>query len=217
MKKSLYLAAATAALLLSSAAAAQAQEFQPDKAGTWLIDVRGTGVVPSSTSSINTAAGAATGLRANVSTDYMPTLGITYFVTPNVSAELILGTTQHDIRAEGGGVDILARKTWVLPPVLTLQYRPLPAARFSPYVGAGVNYMLFYGGSNQNGLTVKTPSGFGWALQGGLDYAVQGPWTLNADVKKVFFSTNAEINGGALTSHVQLDPWVLSLGVGRKF
>ncbi len=217
MKRSLYIAAVVAAFLIPAASAVEAQDYQPAKAGTWLVDLRASGILPSTSNGINTAAGAATGLHVNVSDDYKPTLGFTYFFTDHIAAELILGTSQHDIRAQGPGTNILVHKTWVLPPVLTVQYRPAPASRINPYVGAGVNYMLFYSGSNQNGFTVKTPNGFGWALQGGADIALAGPWTLNADVKKVFFETDAKINGGALTSQVHLDPWVASLGIGRKF
>ena len=46
---------------------------------------------------------------------------------------------------------------------------------------------------------------------------IQGPWSLNVDVKKVWFETDAKINDGALKSSVNLDPWVVSLGVSRKF
>lgn len=215
MKKSLFVAAGLAALAACSYA--QAEDYTPSKAGTWIVDLRATGVLPSNTDSIKTAAGADTGLKVHVSDSYTPTLGFTYFITDHIATEIILGTSQHIIKAMGPGTDVEVRDTWVLPPVVTLQYRPLPASRLNPYVGAGVNYMLFYSGSNKNGFTVKTPSGFGWALQAGADVAVKGPWVVNADVKKVFFETNAKINGGALYSHVNLDPWVVSVGLGRKF
>ena len=87
----------------------------------------------------------------------------------------------------------------------------------SPYVGAGVNAMLFYGGEDQNGFKVDIDNGFGGALQAGVDIALQGPWSLNLDAKKVFFDTEASINGGALKSDVTLDPWVISVGVARRF
>jgi outer membrane protein len=215
MKRYLLAAVATGAIALATSALAD--DYQPAKAGTWIVDLRGSGVLPSGTDAITTAAGAATGLSVKATDDYKPTLGLTYFFTDHIAVEAILGTTQHTIRAVGPGVDLAVRDTWVLPPVVTLQYRPLPASRLNPYVGAGVNYMLFYGGSNKNGFVVKTPSGFGWAVQAGADIAVEGPWTLNADVKKVFFETNAKINGGAMYSHVHLDPMVVSLGFGRKF
>ena len=93
----------------------------------------------------------------------------------------------------------------------------LPAARFSPYVGAGINFMLFYSGEDKNGFTVDLDNGVGYALQAGVDVAIQGPWSANLDVKKVWFETDAKINGGALTSKVQLDPVVASVGLSRKF
>ena len=101
--------------------------------------------------------------------------------------------------------------------MLSVQYHPLPAARFSPYVGAGINYMIFYQGKDRNGFTVDLENGFGYSLQAGADIALTGPWSLNVDVKKVFFDTDASINGGTLKSDVTLDPLVVSVGVGRKF
>jgi outer membrane protein len=215
VKKSLFLAAGVAALVACSAA--YAQDYTPSKAGTWIVDLRGTGVLPSNEDAIKTAAGVDTGLKTRISDSYVPTLGITYFITDHISSELILGTSYHKINAVGPGVNAEVRDTWVLPPVLTVQYRPAPASRLNPYVGAGINYMWFYTGSGKNGYSVHLPNGFGWALQAGADVALKGPWTLNVDVKKVFFETDAKVNGGALTAHAHLDPWVPSIGIGRKF
>ena len=47
--------------------------------------------------------------------------------------------------------------------------------------------------------------------------ATQDRWSVNLDVKKVYFNTTAKINGGTLVSKVNLDPWVVSAGVGYKF
>jgi outer membrane protein len=210
-------AAAAALALLAGASAASAQDFQPKAAGTWLINVRATSVAPDESAPIKTAAGAATGLAATVSDDTIPSLGISYFVTDKVAVEVILGTSKHEIDAVGGVSPVRVHETWVLPPVVSVQYHPLPAARVSPYVGAGVNYMLFYNGSDKNGFNVDLDDGFGYSLQAGVDIAVQGPWSVNLDAKKVFFDTEASINGGALKSDVQLDPWVVSIGLGRKF
>lgn len=103
------------------------------------------------------------------------------------------------------------------PPVITLQYRPITTGSFSSYIGAGINGMIFFEGQNQSGFDVELENGVGYALQAGADIGISGPWSANIDVKKVFFNTNAEINGGALRSSVDLDPWVISIGVGRKF
>ncbi|GLS01825.1 membrane protein [Brevundimonas denitrificans] len=222
MKRNMRLAAAVAVMTLatgvaSGAMAQTATDWQVARQGDWIVTGRVTDVSSSADDSIFTAAGADTGLNVDVGHDIMPTLGFTYFLTDNISVEAILGATQHQIRAQGGATDVAVHETWVLPPVVTLQYRPMPEARVSPYVGAGLNYMLFFEGQDQNGFTVDLEDGFGYALQAGADVAVTGPWTLNLDVKKVWFNTEATINGGALTSDVNLDPWVVSVGFGRKF
>ena len=77
--------------------------------------------------------------------------------------------------------------------------------------------MLFYSEKDYNGFGLKLDDGFGYALQAGADIGVQGPWSLNVDVKKVWFDTDATINDGALRSDVALDPWVVSVGFGRRF
>lgn len=64
---------------------------------------------------------------------------------------------------------------------------------------------------------MKLSDGFGYALQAGVDIATQGPWSVNLDVKKIFFETNANINFGALKSNMTLDPLVVSAGISYKF
>ena len=222
MKRNMTLAAAVAVMTLATGAATgasaqTANDWQVARKGDWIVTGRITDVSSGADDSIFTAAGADTGLNVDVGNSTMPTLGFTYFLTDNISVEAILGATQHEIRAQGGATDVAVHETWVLPPVVTLQYRPAPEARVSPYVCAGINYMLFFDGKDQNGFTVDLEDGFGYALQAGADIAVTGPWTLNVDVKKVWFDTEATVNGGALTSDVNLDPWVVSVGIGRKF
>jgi len=222
MKRNMTLAAAVAVMTLATGAATgasaqTANDWQVARKGDWIVTGRITDVSSGSDDSIFTSAGVDTGLNVDVGNSTMPTLGFTYFLTDNLSVEAILGATQHEIRAQGGATDVAVHETWVLPPVVTLQYRPMPEARVSPYVGAGLNYMLFFEGQDKNGFTVDLEDGFGYALQAGADVAITGPWTLNVDVKKVWFDTTATINGGALTSDVNLDPLVVSVGFGRKF
>ena len=215
--------AAVAALALApaahaaDAAAADGEITVGKHAHAIIVDLRATDVDPVGSSPIYTAAGAATGLNATADSNVIPSLGIQYFFTDHIAAELILGTSKHTVTAVGPTSSTVVRKTWVLPPTVTAQYHFAPHSRFSPYVGAGVNYMIFYSGKDYNGFTVRTHDGFGPALQAGADYAVTRRVNLNLDVKKIFFRTDANINNGALKSHVQLDPWVISAGVGLKF
>lgn len=216
--RTLLLATALAVTAAAGTARAQSAEaWRAPQAGDWLINGRITQVAPTTDDGIFTAAGAASGLAVDVSSDVMPTLGFTYFFTDTIAVEAILGATQHEIRAQGGTTDVAVHETWVLPPVVTVQYRPQMEGRVSPYVGAGVNGMIFFDGEDKNGFTVDLDNGLGLALQAGADIGLKGPWSLNLDVKKVWFNTEATINGGTLTSDVDLDPWVVSVGIGRRF
>lgn len=214
--KSLALASVAAAALAGFAGVAQADDFTPKAAGHWVVDLRVTDVAPVGKYAITNSSGP-TGLYAEARSDVMPTAGITYFFTDHIAVEAIVGTTQHQIKAVGPSTNVEVYKTWVLPPVISAQYHFAPKARFSPYIGTGPNIMLFYSGENKNGFRTHLPSGFGWAAQVGADYAIKGPWTLNVDVKKVWFESDAKINGGALATKAALDPMVISAGVGYRF
>ena len=216
MNTKLFLALTVAAGLGATSALA-AEPVTPKAKGDIVLNVRVTDVAPDAGDPILTAAGAATGLKADVKDDIKPTIGLSYFLTDKLAVEVIAGTTQHTVKAVGPGTDVVVHKTWVLPPVVSLQYHPLPGARFSPYVGAGLNYMLFYSGKDKNGFTVDLDDGFGYALQAGADIPINAAYSLNLDVKKIWFDTDAKINGGALKSKVKLDPLVVSVGFGRRF
>jgi outer membrane protein len=209
--------ALAAGAALAVAGAAQAQTFEPKAAGHFMVNLRVTDIAPVDKYDVNTIAGASTGLRAKVSDDVKPTIGLTYFITDNIAVEAIAGTTKHEVAVVGPGVDVNVKQTWVLPPIVSLQYHFMPKQRFSPYVGAGVNYMIFYSGHDMNGFHLKIKDGWGAALQVGADYAISGPWSANLDVKKVFFDTTATDATAGVTSKVKLNPWVISAGVGYRF
>ncbi len=191
--------------------------FVPKHAGLFAVTTRITSVAPAEKGDIVTSAGAASGLHVDVNNDTVPTLGFSYFFTDHVAVEAILGTSKHKIKAVGPSTDVEVHDTWVLPPVVALQYHFNPAGKVSPYVGAGLNFMDWYSGKDKNGFTVRLRNGGGTALQAGVDVALKGHWALNLDVKKVFYKTDATINGGALTSKVRLDPTVASVGLAYRF
>ena len=211
------LAAAALVAALAAAGAGQAQDFQPKATGGLVLNVRVSDVAPRGSDPIVTLAGAPSGLRAKVDYDVMPTVGLSYFLSDHIAIEAIAGTTKHTVRAKGPATDLKVKDTWVLPPVVALQYHFAPASRVSPYVGGGVNYMLFYGGSNKNGFKLKIDDGFGAALQAGVDIATTGRWAINLDAKKIFFETDAIDRTNGIKTKVTLNPWVLSAGVGYRF
>ncbi len=81
----------------------------------------------------------------------------------------------------------------VLPPTLLLQYYFNSAGKVRPYVGAGLNYTLFYNNGLHAGdtpVSIKNSS-FGPALQAGIDVQVARNLFVNADIKKIWMRTSA--------------------------
>ncbi len=158
-----------------------------------------------------------TSLKTDVDNAYVPEVDVTYFFTDHVAAELIAATAEHSIKAGTNDVG----DTWILPPTLTLQYHFTPDQKFSPYVGAGINYSMFYGedeGTGFNNLDVD--GGFGYAVQAGFDYWLNDNWGLNFDAKYIDLQVDVDVNLGAtaLQAHdVDLNPWILGAGVSYRF
>ena len=59
-------------------------------------------------------------------------------------------------------------------------------------------------------------SSMGPAFQAGMDYKLQDNWFLNFDVKKIYIDTDIKI-GGNKASHLNLDPFSISFGIGKRF
>jgi outer membrane protein len=212
------LLAATA--LTAFAGAAQAQEFKGKSKGDILVRARIAGVVPVESGDIKTATGVDTGLDGRLNNDIIPEVDFTYFLTDNIAFELIAGTSRHKVSAVGAGANINVGKISVLPPTLTAQYHFMPKEKFSPYVGAGLNYTIFYAADDASGFNgLKVNPSLGFALQAGADFFVTDKVFLNLDVKKIWLDSTLKTNLGAtaLTSKVDINPWVIGVGVGYKF
>lgn len=92
---------------------------------------------------------------------------------------------------------------------------------FKPYVGAGVQYIHFFDEGSNIGGKLDIDDAFGFALQAGVDVTLGDGWYLNADVKKIWIDTDVTwTNTGLGTLHadnVDIDPWIISAGVGYRF
>jgi outer membrane protein len=202
---------ATATLPAGGALAAEPAKAQ----SPWMIRGRALAVVPQESGKVDQVPG------SDVKTDnsVVPELDISYFFTPNIAAELILGVTPHRIKGSGSLTGVDVGKAWLLPPTLTLQYHFTDFGRFKPYVGAGINYTVFFNEKAAGGTVSKLDidDSFGAALQVGFDYMIDGHWGVNFDVKKLFLRPDVKLNGGALTGKVDIDPWLVGVGVTYRF
>lgn len=163
----------------------------------------------------------------SITNAYAPEIDFTYMLSDHIGVELIAATTKHCIDG-GGSLAAVGRLacTWVLPPTLTVQYHFAPEGKVHPYVGAGVNWTLFYNEKASDALntaigatSVKLSNSWGVALQGGIDFDVSEKMFVNVDVKYITMDTNARLTTGALVNNLKADinPLVVGVGVGWRF
>lgn len=217
MKRMMFLAIS----VLGAAAPADAE------AGDVLVRLRAIAVAPQEDSSGFTPAFPSE--KVKVSTSFAPEIDITYMATDNIGFELIAATTKHKVSGKTGTTGSIGRlaSTWVLPPTLTAQYHFNPKGKVRPYVGAGINYSLFYSEKASNDLEdavgstdVKLDSSFGVAGQIGVDFDLTEKIFLNLDAKYIDIDTKARLvttAAGTQRVKVNIDPLVFGIGIGTRF
>ena len=216
-----------------SAVAAPAMAYE---AGDWLVRGRIAHIAPQDDSGRLYLNGASLGEGVEVDSDTIPELDITYMIAPNWGVELILGYSEHTVKthkAAGavvgslGSRDVIEAK--VLPPTLLLQYHFAPNSNIRPYVGAGINYTYFFdekvpskSGVSAPGDDIDLDSSWGFALQAGVDVAINDDWFVNADVKYIDMETEAHFSGilgvdAKANINAEINPVVWAIGIGRRF
>jgi outer membrane protein len=181
----------------------------------WMVRGRVLGVLPDTGTSDWT--GAPAGADLDIDNSVVPELDISYFFTNNIAVELILGVTPHDIDGAGALAGLDIGEAWLLPPTLLLQYHFDFGHGIKPYVGAGVNYTIFFNVDGGDAGSLDLDNNWGWALQAGVDIHLRDNWFLNFDVKKLWLETDATVGGGAITTDVEIDPWIIGVGLGYRF
>ncbi|MFT3728122.1 MAG: OmpW family outer membrane protein [Terricaulis sp.] len=198
---------------LALAAPAQADDFQH-----WQIKLGVSGVLPNESASISPIGG-----NVRISDEYVPSAQVEYFLTPNISAELLCCTARHDVGAVAtavGNVDL--GKVSHFPPTVTLKYHWTDFGAIEPYVGAGVNYTHFFSAHLPSGgpvTDIHYRDSFGGALQAGVDYRLNDHWGLNFDVRRIWIHSNVRMHAGptAISAKTDIDPWVVTSAVSYRF
>jgi outer membrane protein len=171
----------------------------------WMIGVRALGIYPDDSSSIP-------GL--GVQEQWTGEADFTYFFNKNLAAELILSWAKHEVQLNGASLG----KVGVLPPTLTLQYHFTELGAFKPYVGAGLNYTYFYETDLANDTLEIKDNSWGAALQAGMDYRLDKNWSFNLDVKYIWMDTEVKVKAtGAKAGDLDIDPWLLGIGLRYRF
>lgn len=229
-----YIALTASALAASLAISAPAHAG--DQEGRWQVKVFGTGVLPDGkiTKVESTAVALGAGTQTEANDNFVPTVAIEYFATPNVSIETICCVTNHRVKGTAGsiaGVNVtnvdVINHALILPATVTLKYH-VNAGGIKPYVGVGPSVFFFIdekpspaAGSALGITRANLKNSFGLALQAGVDIPVNDSGLgLSLDAKKYFLDTTARFyvgNAEVLRTRHSLDPWVVSAGVSYRF
>ena len=195
-------------------------------AGDVLLRARAILVAPNETS--GSILPAFPGERVRVDNSIMPEVDVTYMATNHIGFELIAATTKHHADGRTGTTGTIGRlaSTWVLPPTLTAQYHVNPTGAVRPYVGAGLNYTIFWNETASDALVaavgrtgVHMKDSFGWAAQAGVDIDITPKVFLNLDVKYIDIDTTARLRTTAAAVQrvaISLDPLVFGVGLGVR-
>jgi outer membrane protein len=197
--------------LLSNGAIAQQQATR--EAGDWLVRLGATYISPESSNHPALDVDDALGLTFNG----------TYMVTNNFGVELLAALPyEHDLDGKPNGSLGLSGKigsTKHLPPTLSAQWHFDPIGRVIPYLGAGINYTLFFDESTTGdlaGTKLDLDASFGLAGQVGVDMQVNEAWFVNIDLRYIQIESDASVDGAGI-GDVDINPWVFGINVGRSF
>lgn len=201
MNKNLKALALLAGMLVAGFASAMEQ-------GDWLVRVGAHHIDPKSNN--HPVVGVDTGTSL--------TFTVSYYLSQNWSVELLAALPfSHDIDLNADGSKV--GKTDHLPPTLSAQYHFMPNQKFQPYLGAGVNWTLFFEEKTRGALagnSLKLDDSFGLAAQAGFDYEINDRWLFNAEVRYIDIDTDATLGGTDIGS-VEIDPWLVGVSLGYKF
>jgi outer membrane protein len=236
--------------VLSALAATTSTALAYEK-GDWLVRAGLTMVAPSADSTAILAGGLDLGqalpsvgssLTVDVDNNTQLGLNIAYFITDNINIEVLAATPfKHDIEFAAGKL----AETTHLPPTVTVNYFFMDgSSKFQPYIGAGVNYTIFFDEDFDDGAVatiqaltqndlgaaatvsnLDLDASFGLSAQAGFDYEISDNIFFNASVRYIDIGTEASFDiagvpsvatSGSIES-VDIDPWVYTVSVGYKF
>lgn len=177
------------------------------------VKVGVSAVLPDESATVSTLGG-----TVDISDEYVPSAQIEWMFTEHISAELLCCVAAPDVTAlpaAGGSIDLGDVSAFV--PTLTVKYRWNPDGAVQPYVGAGVNYTVFYDEDPGAVASIDYDSSFGPAVQVGIDFMVGERAFVNLDVRHIWINSDVSINGGAINADVDINPTVVTAAIGWRF
>ncbi len=202
--------------------------------GDIVIRLRATAVIADEQSNLYEQTEKSTGLanalygtpdaKLDINSNVIPEIDFSYYITNNIAAELVLALgTKHDVKikpitssnnSDLGSINIL-------PPTLTFQWHFNPDESFDPYFGVGATYARVMDNRLDLCCTNNLPihverNNFGPTIQAGFDFNFDDTYLFNLDLKRSWIKADVK-TGDALIDELDINPWIVSLGVGMRF
>lgn len=157
------------------------------------------------------------GADSNTSSAARPSVTFEYFVRDNLGIEVLAALPfEHHVSLDGLGK---VAKATQLPPTITLQYHFQTGTRFTPFVGAGINYTFFLedkGTGALKGQDIDISDSWGIALHAGFDYQVSEHGALRLDARWIDIDSDVRLNGEKI-GKAEIDPLVLGASYVYRF
>lgn len=159
-------------------------------------------------------------------------LNFVYFYDNNWAIEILAATPfTHDVTIQDKnsvlGVDgAKLAEVSQLPPTISALYYFNTSSKLKPYVGAGINYTIFFDEEFEStpeslGFSdLELDGSFGLSLQVGADYQINDKWHINASARYISIESEAtfDVAGDNIgKADIDVDPMVYSIMLGYKF
>ncbi len=146
---------------------------------------------------------------------------VTHFA-PELSLELAVSRAEPELVASADDlpIEVALGELQMTPITAALRYHFIPSARISPYVGAGVAYVLYDELSVEDEFgeeTIDFENSFGYLASAGVDFRITDFLGINLDAKYLKSKSESSAAGDPVTLDVEVDPLITSVGVSLRF
>ncbi|MFZ3205494.1 MAG: OmpW family outer membrane protein [Pseudomonas sp.] len=190
--------------------------------GDWVASFNMSKVyVDETLGSLNVGGATVPNAAVSIGNDTTVTFDISYFISNNVALDFFAGIPAKAKFQGEKSISALGRVSEVDygPAILSLQYHFDNFERLYPYVGLGVGRVFFFDKTDGALTSFDIKDKWAPAVQVGLRYDFGNSWMLNSDVRYIPFKTDVSGTLGAapVSTKIEIDPFILSLGASYKF
>ena len=205
---------------LSMGAAAPTNATDVDvnpRAGQWFTQIGAVIINYDSRSEVRVAGAPAPGVKAIVQDDATLGAALGYYMTPNISAMLVLGRGPETEIRDASGTRL--GKMWYGAPSLVFDYHFTNMGAFQPFIGVGGSYIWVLDETDGAISNLKIDSSLGLVLRAGTEIMLDRNIGVFFAANKIIVDTEAHgfVGGTPIEAKIDLDPWIYQGGLTYRF